>query len=189
MDSEEVRSAGNNSQLSDGKTTASEVKSEEKGTNWILSESSESEIEDKPRKRPRHPPPERTRKCFRCAGELLDRHNESCPLKLICGNCGKYGHDYTTCRRPKPHSLVYNSQLCQTCKRPGHSAQECLASTSPLQAVDLTLVTCLKCGCKGHLNCGREITLQPQEKTQKQEEESESDDSDLWVAKRRSSKN
>jgi len=169
--------------LSEGsgeEATASASKVPEKAQLGLYSESSESDLEPRPQKKGKWT--QSSRKCFRCAATLVDGHNQSCPLKLCCGKCGRSGHESSVCWRPKQHSLVYDSQACLTCKRYGHRAQDCLGLNKPLEVdtATLRLVSCLRCGVKGHLNCGRAVVTPP---VQPQSVDTDSDEEDLWGGK------
>lgn len=176
-----VLSEGSGEEASVDTSNASKVP--EKAQLWLDSESSESDPEPRPQKKAKWT--NSVRKCFQCAATMVDGHNQVCPLKLCCGKCGRSGHDSSVCWRPKQHSLVYDSQACPTCKRYGHQTQNCLNRPLNADIAVLGLVSCLRCGVKGHLNCGRMgITQSAQQKPV----DTDSEEEDLWGGKHSRSK-
>lgn len=161
--------------------TSSASKAPDKSTVWLSSESSESDNEPRTQKRPRWG--QAHRKCYRCAAPLVDGHNQACPLKLCCGKCGRSGHESSVCWRPKQHSLVYDSDTCQICKRHGHVSQNCIGLNKPLEINSAVFagISCLRCGEKGHLNCGRTVT---KPLSIKPVETDSDEDDDMWGGKR-----
>lgn len=164
--------------------TSNASKTPAKSTAWLSSESSESDNEPRTQKRPKWG--QFLRKCYRCAAPLADGHNQVCPLKLCCGKCGRSGHESSVCWRPNQHSLVYDSKTCQICKRHGHVSQNCIGLNKPLEINSAVFagISCLRCGEKGHLNCGRTVPKPPNLKPV----ETDSDDEDDMWGKRSSNK-
>ena len=91
------------------------------------------------------PNEESKKPCPICAG--FDHEIKSCPMSVVCFNCGIPGHASRSCSKPRG---LPNRVVCGACFQSGHHRWQCHAQPWNISSYD---AVCSVCGQIGHFMC------------------------------------